>query len=48
LSKKEEELSTTANLIQVNKKQSNKTNYSNQKSNKKFNKHNNHPAKGKK
>ncbi|TDS53814.1 DUF4290 domain-containing protein [Myroides indicus] len=48
LSKKEEELSTTANLIQVNKKQSNKTNYSNQKSNKKFNKHNNHLTKGKK
>lgn len=48
LFKKEEELSTTANLIQVNKKQSNKTNYSNPKSNKKFNKHNNHQTKGKK
>ncbi|MCC9042968.1 DUF4290 domain-containing protein [Myroides sp. M-43] len=56
LFKKEEELSTTANLMQVNKKQSNKTNYSNnnQKSNsnsnntnKKF-KSNNYHSKGKK
>ncbi|WP_413512457.1 DUF4290 domain-containing protein [Myroides odoratus] len=59
LSKQEEELSTTANLIQVNRKQSNKSNYSNtttnansnQKSNtntnKKYTKHN-YQAKGKK
>ncbi len=60
LFKKEEELSTTANLIQVNKKQSNKANYStNQKSassnsgsnnnnNKKFKTNNNYHSKGKK
>lgn len=56
LFKKEEELSTTANLMQVNKKQSNKANYTNnnQKSNsssnntnKKF-KSNNYHSKGKK
>lgn len=59
LSKQEEELSTTANLIQVNRKQSNKSNYSNtttnannnQKSNtntnKKYTKHT-YQAKGKK
>lgn len=57
LSKQEEELSTTANLIQVNRKQSNKSNYSNTnsannnspKSNntKKYTKHN-YQAKGKK
>lgn len=33
LSKQEEELSTTANLIQVNRKQSNKSNYSNNNNN---------------
>ena len=58
LSKQEEELSTTANLIQVNRKQSNKSNYSNNNSpsntnnqkgnnNKKYSKHN-YQAKGKK
>ncbi|MBB1139691.1 DUF4290 domain-containing protein [Myroides sp. WP-1] len=59
LSKQEEELSTTANLIQVNRKQSNKSNYSNNtnannnnqknnnNNNKKYNKHN-FQAKGKK
>lgn len=54
LSKKEEELLATSNLMQVNKKQSNKTNpsffnkNSNNNNNKKFGKHNNHQAKGKK
>ena len=54
LSKKEEELSSTNNLMQVNKKQSNKMNYgtSNQRSNsnnKKYkNNNNNHQFKGKK
>ncbi|MDR2222992.1 MAG: DUF4290 domain-containing protein [Flavobacteriaceae bacterium] len=42
LAKKEEELSTTANLMQVNKKQSNKTNYtSNQKNSQNNNQKNN-------
>ena len=52
LAKQEEELSTTANLIQVNRKQSNKSNYSNntnQKNNQKNNqKKNNHQFKGRK
>lgn len=60
LFKKEEELSTTANLIQVNKKQSNKANYttnqksassnsnSNNNNNKKFKTNNNYHSKGKK
>ncbi|MEC4115130.1 DUF4290 domain-containing protein [Myroides pelagicus] len=51
LFKKEEELSTTANLMQVNKKQSNKTNHSNTQknnNNKKYNKNNNHQFKSKK
>ncbi|MHC5353498.1 DUF4290 domain-containing protein [Myroides sp. LJL115] len=54
LSKKEEELSSTNNLMQVNKKQSNKMNYgsTNQRSNsnnKKYkNNNNNHQFKGKK
>lgn len=56
LAKKEEELSTTANLIQVNRKQSNKTNYSNNSNNNQKNnsstnkkyKNNNHQFKAKK
>ncbi|WP_158210321.1 DUF4290 domain-containing protein [Myroides phaeus] len=58
LFKKEEELSTTANLIQVNKKQSNKANFtsnqknastnSNNNNNKKFKTNNNYHSKGKK